>query len=69
MQEVRNEMTRRIEALDKRVGYCLEQIAEHSTEMKRLTGELEHSQTLIGQYQQILDTLPIDEPPGRGARA
>lgn len=58
MQEVRDEMTRRVAAIRRRSEWIDEQCAEHTAELVTLTHELASNNKLAAQYEQILATLP-----------
>jgi excinuclease UvrABC helicase subunit UvrB len=57
MQEVREEITRRIASLERRNEWLEEQRVEHQSEIDSLGRESAVNTMLAGQYQKILDAL------------
>lgn len=57
MQEVRDEMAKRLAALKRRTEYLETQRVEHQEEIAQLDVEISTNSTLAEQYRQVLDTL------------
>lgn len=69
MQEVRDEMARRVASIERRNEWLDEQCGECRTQLTDLTRELEQNKTLANQYRQLIDSIPVVGPPDRAVRA
>lgn len=58
MEELRAEMTKRVESLKRRIEYNETQRTEHQAEIARVERENATSQRLVEQYEQVLTALP-----------
>lgn len=65
MQEVRDEITRRVAALERRNEWLVEQCADRQHEIDSFELERRANAMLADQYGQILDTIPATDSPSR----
>jgi len=59
MQEARDELTRRIDSLERRSDYLTTQKADLQAEIAEMDRELDKNSKLSEQYRQIVETLPV----------
>lgn len=58
MQEVREELHRRLDTIGNQIVRCQEDREEHVLEIARIDRQIERHRILETQYQQVLDTIP-----------